>query len=214
MNRNYNFPSPDRQFRLGEGNQLGYWDAFNSQPNVNQGHPFDGNNFRNSFQQQFESGNIQPLFHQWLNQAPRQHLMMAGTNAPNNNSSTSNNRDSAIFENMHLKMELLKQYESLEFRAKLELRQKLPVMRQKNAILRAVQEHQVIMIVGDKGGGKSSQVPQMILDDYILDCRGNECRIICAEFTKISAMTLSERVACERNEAMGMSVGFHVRRER
>jgi len=64
-----------------------------------------------------------------------------------------------------------------------------------------------------QGCGKTTQVPQFILDDAISRGEGSLCRIICTQPRRISAITIAQRVAEERNESLGKSVGYQIRLE-
>ena len=55
------------------------------------------------------------------------------------------------------------------------------------------------------------QVPQMILDDC--QDRGRPCRIFCTQPRRISAVSVAERVAQERGEKIGQTVGYQIRLE-
>ncbi|KAG8307675.1 3'-5' RNA helicase ythdc2, partial [Homalodisca vitripennis] len=55
------------------------------------------------------------------------------------------------------------------------------------------------------------QVPQFIMDHSEKTQRG--CRIICSMPRRISAVTVSERVAMERGEPLGKTVGYQIRLE-
>jgi hypothetical protein len=55
------------------------------------------------------------------------------------------------------------------------------------------------------------QVPQFILEHC--QSAGKACRIICTQPHRISAVSVSERVAAERNEKIGHSVGYQIRLE-
>lgn len=56
---------------------------------------------------------------------------------------------------------------------------------------------------------------QFILDDYILRGEGSMCRILCTQPRRISATSVAERVACERDEEIGtVSVGYQIRLEK
>ena len=57
------------------------------------------------------------------------------------------------------------------------------------------------------------QVPQFILDDYLERGMGTECRIFCTQPRRISAVSVSERVAAERAEKLGDSTGYMIRLE-
>lgn len=113
-----------------------------------------------------------------------------------------------------LKTALINKEGSQEYRKLLEMRQRLPATQQKESILKAIQENQVVLIVGSTGCGKTTQVPQMLLDEYILADRGAQCRIVCTQPRRISAITVAERVAYERDESLGLSVGYQIRLER
>lgn len=67
------------------------------------------------------------------------------------------------------------------------------------------------MIKGDTGCGKSTQVPQFIIDEFTRQGKAHECNILVSEPRKISAISLAERVASERNDIVGDVVGYHVR---
>ena len=65
---------------------------------------------------------------------------------------------------------------------------------------------QVVVISGETGCGKTTQLPQYILESEIDAARGATCSIICTQPRRISAMSVSERVATERGEKLGESV--------
>ena len=60
--------------------------------------------------------------------------------------------------------------------------------------------------------GKTTQVPQFILDDHLLR-EGPLCNIICTQPRRISAIAVAERVAEERIDRLGSVVGYHIRLE-
>ncbi|XP_028409154.1 ATP-dependent RNA helicase A-like [Dendronephthya gigantea] len=93
----------------------------------------------------------------------------------------------------------------------LQQRSELPVAGYKDALLQAVKDNQVVIVRGATGCGKTTQVPQFILDDFIQQGRGTECNIIVTQPRRISAMSVAERVAAERAENLGCSTGYSVR---
>lgn len=61
------------------------------------------------------------------------------------------------------------------------------------------------MISGETGCGKTTQVTQFILDDYIERGKGSTCRIVCTQPRRISAISVS---AVRQTELLGQIVGF------
>lgn len=71
-----------------------------------------------------------------------------------------------------------------------------------------VREHQVVLVSGETGCGKTTQVPQFLLDDPSI---GPAASIVCTQPRRISAMSVAERIAAERGEEVGHTVGYAVR---
>jgi ATP-dependent RNA helicase DHX36 len=65
---------------------------------------------------------------------------------------------------------------------------------------------QVLVISGETGCGKTTQLPQYILESEIEAGCGSSCNIICTQPRRISAISVAERVAMERGEQLGESV--------
>ena len=59
------------------------------------------------------------------------------------------------------------------------------------------------LVSGETGCGKSTQVPQFVLDD---PRTGQSCKIVCTQPRRISAIAVAERIADERGEAAGGKV--------
>ncbi|XP_046383681.1 dosage compensation regulator [Ischnura elegans] len=92
-------------------------------------------------------------------------------------------------------------------------RRELPVYNSMRTIMEAINENPVIIIRGNTGCGKTTQVCQYILDDYIQSGQGASCNIVVTQPRRISAVSVAERVASERLEALGLSTGYSVRFE-
>lgn len=103
--------------------------------------------------------------------------------------------------------------ESPEGRKMLDFRKSLPAFREKERLLQSIANNQVVVISGETGCGKTTQLPQYILESEIESGRGAFCSIICTQPRRISAMAVAERVSTERGEPLGESVGFKVRLE-
>ncbi|KAK4371730.1 hypothetical protein RND71_007114 [Anisodus tanguticus] len=89
----------------------------------------------------------------------------------------------------------------------LEFRKSLPAFKEKERLLQAIARNQVVVISGETGCGKTTQLPQYILESEIESGRGAFCSIVCTQPRRISALTVAERVATERGEPLGDS-GF------
>ncbi|KAJ0106154.1 hypothetical protein Patl1_19733 [Pistacia atlantica] len=98
--------------------------------------------------------------------------------------------------------------ESPEGQKMLEFRRSLPAHKEREALLNAIAQNQVVVVSGETGCGKTTQLPQYILESEIEAARGAACSIICTQPRRISAIAVSERVAAERGEKIGESVSF------
>jgi len=91
--------------------------------------------------------------------------------------------------------------------------QVLPVDSYRGLIISHVQNYSVVLVRSETGSGKSTRIPQMVLDDQI--SHNIPCRIVVAEQRRLSAIRLAERVAWERGENLckerTASVGYAVR---
>ena len=92
-------------------------------------------------------------------------------------------------------------------------RSKLPIHAMKDQIMTSIHENPVVLIRGNTGCGKTTQVCQYILDDWILSGQGSHCNIVCTQPRRISAVSVADRVSAERAEQLGVSTGYSVRFE-
>lgn len=90
-------------------------------------------------------------------------------------------------------------------------RTELPIFNHRQKILDLVNSNQVVIIESSTGSGKSTQVPQFILEQAT--SRNKPCRVIVAEPKRICATTLATRVSFERGEMIGGTVGYQIRLE-
>jgi len=83
----------------------------------------------------------------------------------------------------------------------------LPITEKKDEIVAAIRDNQVIVITGETGSGKTTQIPKMCLEAG----RGVEGFVGCTQPRRIAAVTVAQRIAYELKEPMGRSVGYKIR---
>ncbi|KAF3163512.1 ATPdependent RNA helicase [Orbilia oligospora] len=87
----------------------------------------------------------------------------------------------------------------------------LPMNQHAAQVLGIVKNNPVSIIVGATGSGKTTQVPQILLEDAVKGGEGALCNIICTQPRRIAATSVAQRVAEERNEPLRKTIGYHVR---
>ncbi|KAK6112877.1 Helicase conserved C-terminal domain family protein [Brugia pahangi] len=90
-------------------------------------------------------------------------------------------------------------------------RELLPVYQYRDQLIDTIRNNSVTIVKGETGCGKSTQVCQYLLEHYINNCHGAEFAAFVTQPRKISAIALAERIADERGEQLGVSVGYAVR---
>lgn len=93
----------------------------------------------------------------------------------------------------------------------IEFRKNLPVYEHRQEIIETIDAHQMCIITGATGCGKTTQVPQFILEHH--QAMGTRCSIIATEPRRIAAVTMANRISAERCEQTGQTVGFQIRLE-
>ena len=83
----------------------------------------------------------------------------------------------------------------------------LPIAERSEEIVRLIREHQVIVLAGETGSGKTTQLPKLCLAAG----RGVQGMIGCTQPRRIAARTVARRVASELDTTVGDLVGFQVR---
>ncbi|XP_034283369.1 putative ATP-dependent RNA helicase DHX57 [Pantherophis guttatus] len=102
---------------------------------------------------------------------------------------------------------------SRHYQTMLQERQKLPAWEKKKDILSLLSKYQVLVVSGMTGCGKTTQVPQFILDSSLEGPSNKVANIICTQPRRIAAISVAERVAKERTERVGITVGYQIRLE-
>ncbi|KAF9620940.1 hypothetical protein IFM89_015337 [Coptis chinensis] len=95
----------------------------------------------------------------------------------------------------------------------LEKRKTLPVWQQKDEFLQALNANQSLILVGETGSGKTTQIPQFVLEAIKLDDKGKKMMVACTQPRRVAAMSVSHRVAEEMDVTIGEEVGYSIRFE-
>lgn len=90
-------------------------------------------------------------------------------------------------------------------------RKALPVYELQEQIIQSIRDHQVVLVLGETGSGKTTQIPQFLLDDC--SATASPCRIFCTQPRRLATIAVAERVAAERGENIGQTVGYQIRLE-
>ena len=83
----------------------------------------------------------------------------------------------------------------------------LPITARKDDIVAAIRAHQVVVIAGETGSGKTTQIPKMCLEAGL----GIEAKIGCTQPRRVAALSISRRIAEELNVTWGREVGCKIR---
>ena len=83
----------------------------------------------------------------------------------------------------------------------------LPVAQRRQEIARAIEQHKVVIVCGETGSGKTTQVPKICLQLG----RGAAGMIACTQPRRIAARSVANRLATELGSELGNAVGYKVR---
>lgn len=89
------------------------------------------------------------------------------------------------------------------------VRKSLPIYPYREELLQAVDDHQVLVVVGETGSGKTTQIPQFLYEHGYC----TKGKIGCTQPRRVAAMSVSARVAHELNTKLGNEVGYTIRFE-
>lgn len=89
-------------------------------------------------------------------------------------------------------------------------RKSLPIYQFRDELLAAVAEHQVLIIVGETGSGKTTQIPQYL---HEAGYTKGGLKVGCTQPRRVAAMSVAARVAEEMGVKVGNEVGYSIRFE-
>src|SRR5512136_1100809 len=86
---------------------------------------------------------------------------------------------------------------------------RLPIYEIEEPIVSSVREHRRVIVSAPTGSGKSTQVPQMLLDHGVLGAG----QVVVLQPRRLATRLLAARVAWERKAELGCEVGYQIRFE-
>ena len=95
----------------------------------------------------------------------------------------------------------------------------MPIYEYKDQIINAVKQNQVIILLGETGSGKTTQVPQYLYEEGLLGYNheflwhygSSTKRIGITQPRRVAAITVAKRISEEQNVQLGSEVGYNVR---
>ncbi|EDV46119.1 putative ATP-dependent RNA helicase DHX57 [Drosophila erecta] len=153
------------------------------------------------------------------NQAPKPSHYTRGKTS-RNDGGHQRNVEAQTRENRRLLQQFVERRKEESYQKIIDGRKQLPAFAEIERILAQIESAPVVVISGETGCGKSTQVPQFILDNWFfralqLPAKENlpHVEIICTQPRRLSAIGVAERVAAERLDRIGQLVGYQIRLE-
>ncbi|KAL3235687.1 DEAH-box RNA-dependent ATPase PRP2 [Nakaseomyces bracarensis] len=122
-----------------------------------------------------------------------------------NNDAKGGGEDDEYDEKLYLALE----EESKRVRSIKESRKKLPVFQYREQLLNIIKENQVVIIVGETGSGKTTQLPQYLVEEGFT--KGNKFQVAVTQPRRVAATSVASRVADEMEVELGKEVGYSIR---
>lgn len=97
-----------------------------------------------------------------------------------------------------------------------EMRRRLPVYDRRDELLQAIRDNQIIIVQGETGCGKTTQIPQYLHEEGYtkLEMKDGETKMIgCTQPRRVAAMSVAARVSHEMGTKLGHAVGYSIRFE-
>ncbi|KAA1470773.1 pre-mRNA-splicing factor ATP-dependent RNA helicase PRP43 [Dentipellis sp. KUC8613] len=100
---------------------------------------------------------------------------------------------------------------SAQYQKLLQVRKKLPVFTQMEEFYEMFAKHQIMIVVGETGAGKTTQIPQFVAYSDLPHTKGK--LVACTQPRRVTTMSVAKRVADEMDVQLGNEVGYTIRFE-
>lgn len=91
-----------------------------------------------------------------------------------------------------------------------EQKESLPIYRLKDDLMKAIDENQVLVVIGETGSGKTTQMTQYLIESGF--CLKGK-KVACTQPRRVAAMSVAKRVSEEMGVRLGQEVGYQIRFE-
>ena len=95
----------------------------------------------------------------------------------------------------------------------LEQRKGLPIFMLRQPLMDAIKSNNCLVVIGETGSGKTTQITQYLLEDEIFKNIGKNFRIGCTQPRRVAAVSVAKRVSEEVGCPLGTKVGYAIRFE-
>ena len=99
-----------------------------------------------------------------------------------------------------LKQSFIKKQSTKAYIDMLHQRKNLPMTNYRNEVLNTIRKHQVTILCAETGAGKTTQCPQYLLEEALMNGQGDSVNIICTQPRRVAATSVAERVAEEMTD--------------
>lgn len=118
-----------------------------------------------------------------------------------------NNEEALVKLGNEIRAELRQNAARLEKLPRPEYCAELPIVAKRAEIVETIRRHPVVILAGETGSGKTTQIPKFCLEAGL----GRRGLIGCTQPRRIAAISVAERIASEMGEEVGQSVGYQIR---
>ena len=99
-----------------------------------------------------------------------------------------------------------------------EFRKSLPIYQHKSNIIESIKKNNFLIITGETGSGKTTQLPQYIIEsmkkkDFNSSNDESKPHVVITQPRRVAAIQMAKRIAYEKNYTLGNEIGYTIRFE-